>query len=49
MTLVVPSAFHGLFETMHTALGKAGLMGKVSNALLGVVTKTLENPQAFIR
>jgi hypothetical protein len=40
-------ALHGLLETMHTALGKAGLLGNASHALPAVVTKTLENPQAF--
>src|SRR6516162_11613495 len=45
---VAVSAFHGLCETMHTALGKAGLLSNAAHALLAVVTKTLENPQAFV-
>ena len=40
---------HGLPQTMYTALGKPGLLGEMSNALLAVVTKTLENAQAFVR
>ena len=31
--------FHGLFETMYTALGESSLMGNLSDALLRVVTK----------
>ena len=42
------TTLHGLFETMHAALGKAGLLGNASHALFTVVTKTLENPQAFV-
>src|SRR5215813_10243073 len=33
---------------MHAALGKPRLMGQVSHALGGIVTQTLENPQAFV-
>jgi hypothetical protein len=33
---------------MDTALGKARLLGYASYALPPVVTKTLENPQAFV-
>jgi len=45
---VLVTALHGLFEAMHAALGKAGLLGNASHALLTVVIKTLENPQAFV-
>ena len=31
----------------HTALGKLGLMGNLSDALLSVVTKRVENPKTF--
>src|SRR6266542_3394595 len=41
------SALHRLFETMHTALGDPGLMGHLTDALLGVVTKSIENQQTF--
>jgi hypothetical protein len=39
---------HGLRQTMHTALGQPSLLGKASHALCPVVTKTRENPQAFV-
>ncbi len=42
------SALHGLLETMHAAFGQPSLLGHLANALLGVRTKTLENPQAFV-
>src|SRR5262249_32820692 len=45
---VVVTALHGLLETMHTTLGKAVLLGNASHALFTVLTKTLENPQAFV-
>src|SRR5262245_11547238 len=45
---VAVTALHGLLKPMHAALGKPRLMGKVSNALGGIVTQTLENPQAFV-
>jgi hypothetical protein len=32
---------------MHAAFGKAGLLGNATDALRAVVTKTLENAQAF--
>src|SRR5262245_24712579 len=32
---------------MHTALGEPGLMGNLADALLGVVTKSVENPKTF--
>src|SRR2546425_1977877 len=32
---------------MHTALGEPGLIGNLSDALLGVVTKSVENPKTF--
>jgi hypothetical protein len=32
---------------MHTALGEPGLMGDLADALLGVVTKSVENPKTF--
>jgi hypothetical protein len=41
---VTTSAFQGLFEPMHTAFGQPGLPSKVADALLSIVTKTLENP-----
>ena len=44
---VAVSAFHGLFETMHAALGKPGALGNLTNALRRVVTKSVENPKAF--
>src|SRR6267378_715854 len=44
---VLISALHRLCETMHTALGEPGLMGDLADALLGVVTKSVENPQTF--
>src|SRR4029450_8429530 len=44
---VAISAFHRLFETMHTALVEPGLMGNFADALLGVVTKSVENPKTF--
>ena len=43
------SAFDGLFETMDTAFGKPGLMGNLSNALLRIVTKRVENQKTFGR
>src|ERR1700756_1313489 len=45
---VPTSVYHGLFETIYTTLGKSGLLGKVSNALCGVVTRTLEKPRTFL-
>ena len=42
------AAHHGLRETMHATLGKAGLHGNAAHALGGIVTKTVENPQAFV-
>src|SRR2546426_314104 len=44
---IAGSAFDGLFQTMHTALGNPRLTGQLSYTLVGVITKTLENPQAF--
>src|SRR5262249_38763466 len=44
---VLISALHRLCETMHTALGEPGLMGDLADALLGVVTKSVENPKTF--
>ena len=41
------AAFHRLCETMPPALGAPGLMGNVADALLGVVTKSVENPKTF--
>jgi hypothetical protein len=41
-------ALHGLRETMDTTLGKARLLGNASYPLPPVVTKTLENPSAFV-
>jgi len=43
-----PWALHCLLQTMHTAYGKPSLLGKLANALFGVVTKAIENPQAFV-
>src|SRR5205814_1347950 len=45
---VVVTALHGLLEAMHATLGQASLLGNASHALGPVVTKTLENPQAFV-
>ena len=42
------AALHGLRETMHATLGKAGLHGNAAHALGGIVTKTVENPQTFV-
>ena len=42
------AALHGLRETMHATFGKAGLHGNTSHALGSIVTKTVENLQAFI-
>src|SRR4029453_14290971 len=44
---VVISAFHRLYETMHTALGEPGLLCNLSDALLGIVTKSIENQKTF--
>jgi hypothetical protein len=44
---VAVSAFHRLFETMHTALGEPGLMSHVSDALRGVVIKSVDNAKTF--
>jgi len=41
------SALHRLFETMHPALGEPGLMGNMSDALRGVITKRVENEKTF--
>src|SRR5512145_133543 len=45
---VAVTALHGLLQPMHAALGTPRLMGQVSDALGGIVTQTLENPQTFI-
>src|SRR5262249_2626442 len=45
---VAVAALHRLLKTMHTAFGKPCLLGQLSHALGGVLTKTLENPQAFV-
>src|SRR5262249_31540016 len=44
---VAIAAFHRLFEPMHAALGKPGVLGNAPYTLPAVVTKTLENSQAF--
>src|SRR5258708_4432899 len=44
---VAVSACHGLFETMHTALGNPRLTGKLARALRHIVTKRVENQQTF--
>jgi hypothetical protein len=44
---VAVAALHGLPETMHTAFGKARLVGNASHALGGIGTRTVENPQTF--
>src|SRR6266487_2248823 len=44
---VLISAFHRLFEAMYTALGEPSPMGNLSDALLRVVTKRVENPKTF--
>jgi hypothetical protein len=41
---VTTAAFQGLVAPMHTAFGPPGLPSKVADALLRLVTKTLENP-----
>jgi hypothetical protein len=35
-------------DPMHAAFGNPRLVGNMSNALLAIGTKTLENPQAFV-
>jgi hypothetical protein len=45
---VAVAALHGSRETMTTALRETNLLGKTSNALGGIVTKTVANPQAFV-
>src|SRR5262249_48017590 len=45
---VAVAALHRLLKTMHTAFGKPCLLGKLSHALCGVLTKTIENPKAFV-
>ena|SRR2546428_2967391 len=42
------AALHGSLETMHTAFRQAGLLGQLANALGAMITKTLENPEAFV-
>ena len=42
------AALDSLHETMHAALGQAGLQGKASHALGGIVTKTVENLSAYV-
>jgi hypothetical protein len=42
------SPLHGLLETRPTAFGKPRLLGKTSNTLRAVVTKTVDDPQAFV-
>ena len=42
------AALHRLLKTMHTTFGKPCLLGKVSNTLCSVLTKTIENPKAFV-
>src|SRR4030095_12508496 len=44
---VLIAALHRLLETMTPALGEPGLMGNLADALLGVVTKSVENPKTF--
>jgi hypothetical protein len=39
---------HGLLQTMYPAFGKTCLLSQLAPALVTVVTKTLENPQAFV-
>src|SRR5262249_25056722 len=39
---------HRLLETLHATLGKTRLLGNTPHALGPIVTKTLENPQAFV-
>jgi hypothetical protein len=41
------AALHRLGETMHTAFRQPGLAGHLSHTLRAMVTKTLENPDAF--
>jgi hypothetical protein len=38
-----------LFEPVHTTFGKPGLPGDLSNALLGILVKTVENEKRFGR
>src|SRR5512145_14799 len=47
LRVVVP-ALQRLLQTMHTAFGPPRLLGHLAHALGGVVTKTLENPEAFL-
>ena len=45
---VTVAALYRLLQTMYAALGQAGLQGKASHALSGIVTKTVENLAAFV-
>jgi hypothetical protein len=45
---VAVAVLHGLRETMHAAFGQARLLGNATHALGGMVTKTVENPEAFV-
>ena len=42
------TALQRLLEAMHAALGKPGPLRHAPNALLTVVTKTLENAKTFV-
>src|SRR5262245_8061899 len=42
------SALPSLCKTMHATLGQTRLLGHAAHALPAVVTKTLENPDAFL-
>ena len=44
---VAISAFNGLFETLRAPFGHPRLTGTLSHTLCGVVTKSVENQQAF--
>ena len=43
------AARHRLRETRHAAFGQAGLRGDATHALGGIVTKSVENLEAFGR
>jgi tetratricopeptide (TPR) repeat protein len=42
------AALHRLSQTMHTAFGQPSLLSQLAHAWGGIITKALENPQAFV-
>ena len=39
---------HCLLQMMHAVFGKSSRLDQLANTLFSVITKTLENPQAFV-